>query len=206
MDGCALRIDSLTAPPPPQIHVQSVDMFGSRVGFVKLRSEAYAITGSGDKVDVPGIVFMRGGSVSVLIVLECEGMEYTILTRQPRVPAADHNLPEIPAGTLDGSGNFRGVAAEEIEEECDIVIEESELVDMTELAHGDRWRGMVPSGGGCDEFIRCVRICSPYPPTQCQSALVTDVLHCWVHGAPTAASICCGAPSRGTCWRSWRAG
>jgi hypothetical protein len=53
-----------------------------------------------------------------------------------------------PAGMLDGSGNFRGVAAEEIQEECHIVISENELVDLTELAFGDRWRGMIPSAGG----------------------------------------------------------
>lgn len=25
---------------------------------------------------------------------------------------------------------------------------------MTELAYGDQWRGMIPSAGGCDEFIK----------------------------------------------------
>ena len=79
---------------------------------------------------------------------------YTILTYQARVPVGEHNLPEIPAGMLDGSGHFKGVAAEEMEEECDIVISEEELIDLTELAYGSRWRGMIPSAGGCDEFIR----------------------------------------------------
>jgi hypothetical protein len=90
-----------------QIHIQSVDMFGPRVGFVKLRSESQVLVASQDAdgshptvIDVPGIVFMRGGSVGVLIILACEGEEYTILTYQARVPAADHNLPEIPAGML----------------------------------------------------------------------------------------------------------
>ena len=32
---------------------------------------------------------------------------------------------------LDGSGQFKGVAAEEMEEECDLVISEDELVDLT---------------------------------------------------------------------------
>ena len=54
-------------------------------------------------------------------------------------------LPEVPAGMLDGSGNFRGVAAEEIEEECDIVISEDELIDMTELAYGDNYAGVFHS-------------------------------------------------------------
>ena len=60
---------------------------------------------------------------------------------------------------LDAKGNFRGVAAEEIAQECDIEIKEEELIDLTELAYGDTWRGMLPSAGGCDEFIRlyCLR-------------------------------------------------
>jgi hypothetical protein len=72
---------------------------------------------------------------------------YTILTCQARIPAAHSNLPEVPAGMLDGSGNFKGVAAEEIQEECHIVISEDELIDLTALAYGDRWRGMYPSAG-----------------------------------------------------------
>jgi hypothetical protein len=47
-------------------------------------------------VDVPGIVFMRGGAVAVLVILECEGKQHTILTYQARVPVGVHNLPEIP--------------------------------------------------------------------------------------------------------------
>jgi ADP-sugar diphosphatase len=55
---------------------------------------------------------------------------------------------------LDGSGHFKGVAAEEIAEECNIVIGESELTDLTELAYGDSYRGIIPSSGGSDEFYR----------------------------------------------------
>ena len=147
------------------IHVQSVDMFGPNVGFIKFRSGAKVhVGGAKGAVSVPGIVFMRGGAVSVLVILECEGKEYTVLTRQARVPAADSALPEIPAGMLDGSGRFRGVAAEEIAVECNIEISENELVDLTELAYGDKYRGILPSAGGCDEFIRlfvCRRAVKP---------------------------------------------
>jgi hypothetical protein len=99
------------------IEVQSVDMFGPRIGFIKFKSKALLnLGGSEGIVEVPGIVFMRGGAVGVLVILECEGEEHTILTYQARVPVAIHNLPEVPAGMLDGSGNFRGVAADEIVE------------------------------------------------------------------------------------------
>eukprot|EP01043_Picozoa_sp_COSAG02_P015280 COSAG02_NODE_647_length_18944_cov_60.450199_4_plen_964_part_01 len=136
------------------IHIQSVDMFGPRVGFVKFKTTAKAQIGHQKVIDVPGIVFMRGGAVGILVILECDGIEYTILTRQARVPIGKHDLPEIPAGMLDGSGNFAGVAAEEIQQECNITIQENELVDLTQLAYGDNFSGVVPSAGGCDEFIK----------------------------------------------------
>ena len=99
------------------VEVQSVDMFGPRVGFIKFKSTAVInIGGPEGAVMVPGIVFMRGGAVGILVILECEGKEYTILTYQARVPVGVHNLPEVPAGMLDGSGNFKGVAADEIAE------------------------------------------------------------------------------------------
>lgn len=99
-----------------QIHIQSVDHFGKRVGFVKFKADAFLATKDG-LASVPGIVFMRGAAVGVLVVLDCDGKQYTILTYQARVPAGCSNLPEIPAGMMDGRGNFRGVAAEELAEE-----------------------------------------------------------------------------------------
>lgn len=79
-------------------------------------------------------------------------------------------MPELPAGMLDGSGSFSGTAAKEIEEETGqlelwmdvmhpysplnsrytigLIIEERELTDMTELAYGNKWRGIYPSAGG----------------------------------------------------------
>ena len=164
-----------------RVHLQSVDMFGPNIGFMKFRADTFdreshaflpgivfmrggsvgiltilVAEESGDEgmVEVPGIVFMRGGAVGVLVILECEGEEHTILTYQARVPVGTANLPEIPAGMLDGSGNFKGVAADEIAEECDLIISEEELVDLTELAYQGKWRGMLPSAGGCDEFLR----------------------------------------------------
>ena len=44
-------------------------------------------------------------------------------------------------------------------------------MDLTDLAYGNRWRGMIPSAGGCDEFIRLymfhrqVRMTSPPRPS-----------------------------------------
>jgi hypothetical protein len=35
-----------------------------------------------------------------------------------------------------------------------MVIKKRELIDLTQLAYGDDWKGIIPSGGGCDEWIR----------------------------------------------------
>jgi ADP-sugar diphosphatase len=130
--------------------VQSVDFFGPRVGFVKMSA---GVTNELGK-QVPGIGLLRGGSVAILVVLECDGTEYTVLTVQPRLPIGSFQNAEIPAGMLDGSGHFAGVAAQELDEEVGISIDADRLVDLTELAYGDRWPGVFPSPGGCDEFIR----------------------------------------------------
>ena len=139
-----------------EIEVQSVDMFGPRIGFIKFKSRALLNLG-GDEgmVEVPGIVFMRGGAVGVLVILECEGEEHTILTYQARVPVGTANLPEIPAGMLDGSGNFAGKAASEMKEETGIQVTNGDLVDLTEMVQGGKGhKGVWLSPGGSDEFMR----------------------------------------------------
>ena len=61
------------------IHIQDVDMFGPRVGFIKFKARALVDIGVSDKsgkredgedgvIEVPGIVFMRGGSVYIASV------------------------------------------------------------------------------------------------------------------------------------------
>ncbi|KAG1569569.1 hypothetical protein G6F50_006254 [Rhizopus delemar] len=122
------------------IDIQSIDYFGDKIGFVKFKANVqYKETGK----SAPGIVFMAK-----------DQPDKVILTLQPRIPVPHFAFPELPAGMLDGSGNFTGTAAKEIEEETGLVIKEEELVDMTELAYGDQWRGVYTSAGGSDEFLR----------------------------------------------------
>ena len=135
------------------IDVQSVDMFGNgRIGFIKFKSLVFKKSVPEGR-HIPGIVFMRGPSVAILLVLRCEGKEYTVVTRQPRVPIANSCFTEIPAGVFDGD-QFSGVAAKELKEEVGIVIDSSQLVDMTKAVYGDKYPGIFPSPGGCDEFIK----------------------------------------------------
>ena len=66
-----------------------------------------------------------------------------LLTKQFRVPAGKWML-EAPAGMIDESGNFIGVAAKELKEETSISIDEAELTSLGSI---------FPSPGGCDEEI-----------------------------------------------------
>uniref|UniRef100_A0A6B2LGL6 Nudix hydrolase domain-containing protein n=1 Tax=Arcella intermedia TaxID=1963864 RepID=A0A6B2LGL6_9EUKA len=134
-----------------EVFVQSVDMFGPKVGFIKFKTVVTDVDGDSR----PVVVFMRGGSVAILVVLVCKGKEYGVLVRQDSVPTTQPLFPAIPAGMLDGNGNFGGVAAKELEEETGIKIHASELVDLIELAYPDgKYEGMYVSVGGTDEFIR----------------------------------------------------
>ena len=84
-------------------------MFGPRVGFLKFRSTA-KVNAGGEKgvITVPGIVFMRGGAVGVLVILECDGKEYTLLTNQARVPIGHHALSLANTEMLSAHDSFSG--------------------------------------------------------------------------------------------------
>ncbi|KAK5941938.1 hypothetical protein PMZ80_005889 [Knufia obscura] len=147
------------------IAVQSVDRFGGgRLGFLKFKADVRTDDGE----TLPASVFMRGGSVAMLLVLKpddakTDDEEFAILTTQPRIPAGTFSFIEIPAGMLDDSGTFSGAAAKEIEEETGLTIEENELINMTQLAlqseesiEGEEQvlqDAVYPSPGGSDEFI-----------------------------------------------------
>lgn len=145
------------------ITVQSVDKFGGdRLGFIKLKADVRADDGQ----RFPGSVFMRGGSVAMLLILKSEASsevpedESVVLAVQPRIPAGTLTFTEIPAGMIDDSGTFSGAAAKEIEEETGLTVQEDELIDLTELALGANnepdevlQNAIYPSPGGSDEFI-----------------------------------------------------
>lgn len=142
------------------ITIQSVDWFSSRIGSVKLKAE---IT-NGASQSLPGIVFLRGGSVGILVILRSTDdidERWVVTTVQPRIPAGSLSYAEIPSGMLDESGTFVGAAARVIQEETGLEIPANELKDMTELALEEAQdpemrqlqQAMYPSPGGSDEFI-----------------------------------------------------
>ncbi|KAL1957638.1 hypothetical protein VTO42DRAFT_5615 [Malbranchea cinnamomea] len=149
-----------------KIDVQAVDFFGGgRLGFVKLKADVS--NDNGEKL--PGSVFLRGGSVGILLILQPSDVpspsdvdKRVVLTLQPRIPAGSLAFPELPAGMIDDHGTFAGGAAKEIQEETGLSIPQDELIDLTSLAlatHGDKegeeqlQKAVYPSPGGSDEFI-----------------------------------------------------
>lgn len=142
------------------IDVHSVERAGSRILFVLMNT---VVKNATDERPLPGIVFLRGGSVAILMILRPEGDEktkYVVMTEQPRIPAGALAFYEIPAGMIDDAGEFVGAAATEIREETGLKVPKHELRNMTELAlrnstgvESHLQKAMYPSPGGCDEFI-----------------------------------------------------
>jgi ADP-sugar diphosphatase len=148
------------------VTIQSVDHFGKdkvtnkpKLGFVKLLADIRNAKGE----YLPGISFLRGGSVAMLMILrpsDSRNERWVIMTEQPRIPAGSLRFLEIPAGMMDNNKTFIGAAAEEIEEETGLKIPPEELIDLTKLALADAEGvvedlkpAMYPSPGGSDEFI-----------------------------------------------------
>jgi 8-oxo-dGTP pyrophosphatase MutT (NUDIX family) len=129
-----------------------------RILFIKLFAE---VTTDKDEY-LPGVVFLRGGSVAILMIVrptDAPLERYVIMTEQARIAAGSLSFMEIPAGMLDDERNVKSAALREIEEEVGIFPKADELIDMTQLAVQDHivseniQSAMYPSPGGCDEFI-----------------------------------------------------
>jgi 8-oxo-dGTP pyrophosphatase MutT (NUDIX family) len=146
------------------ITVQSVDWFAKEsdrpfIGFVKLEAEVKNDKGH----SLPGIAFLRGMSVAMLMILrpsDSKTERWVIMTEQPRIPAGSLRFLEIPAGMMDDHKTFSGAAAREIKEETGLTVHERDLQDLTQLAlTGPKnpealQYGMYPSPGGLDESIK----------------------------------------------------
>ncbi|KAF2642767.1 hypothetical protein P280DRAFT_489002 [Massarina eburnea CBS 473.64] len=87
---------------------------------------------------MPYFVFLRGGSVAVLVLLrpkDSRNERYVLLVEQPRIGAACTSFLQIPAGMLDeDSGDVKGNAIDRIYAETNLKVRREELIDMTSLA------------------------------------------------------------------------
>ena len=121
------------------VEIQDVDYFGKQIGFLKFKADLRYEDGQ----KLPGVVFCRGESVAIFLVIKTPTKEYVALVEQIRVPIAKSIL-ELPAGMLDGDDSVTGVAIKELEEECGIIIKRENLTQLGRLC---------PSPGGCDEYV-----------------------------------------------------
>lgn len=143
------------------VEIQSYNMHPVTMQPLFLKLEAIVVNDQGE--DLPGIVFLRGGSVAVLIIVrptDSLDERYVIMTEQPRVAAGSLGFMEIPAGMMNTTdSNFKFAAARQIEEEVGLHLKQEDLIDMTELAlkgqetEESLQNAMYPSPGNCDEFI-----------------------------------------------------
>jgi ADP-sugar diphosphatase len=143
------------------IAIYHVKWFGKKIGFIMM--EATITNDIPYSKPLPGVVFLRGGSVAVLMILRPSDSideRWVVMTEQPRIPAGSLSFLEIPAGMLEKGKSFTGNAANEILEETGLSLEEKDLINLTELAMRNSSSqetilqdAMYPSPGGCDEYI-----------------------------------------------------
>lgn len=121
------------------INIKAVTMFGKKVGFIYLEAVAEK-----DEKILPGAVFIRGGSVGILTILNSPSGTYTAMVSEDRVPAGE-NILSIPAGMIDGE-SLTGVSLKELQEELgsEFVFSVSDLTWLTSA---------YTTPGGSDEFV-----------------------------------------------------
>lgn len=111
---------------------------------------------------LPGVVFLRGGSIAILMirVQDAPLERYVIMAERPRVAAGSLEFMEIPAGMFDDEEkNVKIAGLGGIIEEFGLVPKVAELINMTSLAvrdapvKEDLRDAMYMSPGGCDECI-----------------------------------------------------
>jgi ADP-sugar diphosphatase len=148
-----------------EVKIHTVTVFpNGKIGFMTIEAILRKGDGKSPGNALERVVFLRGGSVAVLMLLrpkDSRKERYVILTEQPRIGACSTSFLEIPAGMLDEkSGDVKGKAIEEIEEETSLKVRPEELIDLTKLALEDAddtderlQAGIYPSPANLDEYI-----------------------------------------------------
>ncbi len=126
------------------IEIQSVDTVKrkgeEKVLFLKLKAEITDKTGR----IYPGIFFLRGDSVAILVILETPEKKYVVVIESHLPSIGKRNSLQLPAGMMDTETDALQVALREMEEETGL---NPALGQMIHLGH------IYPSPGACDEAI-----------------------------------------------------
>ncbi len=136
------------------IRIQSVDTVMRKgkeeILFLKLKAEIKNEFGK----FIPGIVFLRGAAVGILIVLETEKEKHAVLIQSAQAAIGSASYPQLPAGMMDRETDAQKVAEREMEEETGIKPNEGIMTDLTREFYGESWKGVFPSPGACDEAVK----------------------------------------------------
>jgi ADP-sugar diphosphatase len=133
------------------LDLQSVDRVPSgRVGFIKFKSTTIR-----NGVPIPGICLLRGAAFVLLTeITDADTNEsWTVLLKKPRVPTGKV-MTEVIAGTVDESGDLRGLAVRKLEKSSGLVAKPEELINLTELAYGENNPWIWTAVGLCDETLK----------------------------------------------------
>jgi hypothetical protein len=86
---------------------------------------------------VPGILFMRGGAIAILVAIHVgeEKRGYTLLVQQDQVPNSLSAISEIPSGSLASDGKLEGAVFKDIREKLGLAVTKNDLVDVTEATY-----------------------------------------------------------------------
>jgi len=117
-----------------KIVIESIDLFpGPRIGFIELTVDYLYLNHSYKERFV-----LSGKAVSIVLLAKVpeNGLIYTLLVEQPRL-GVGKLVKEFPAGMVDDSEDYKGVALKELEEECGIVAEGDELVQIGDFLYSD---------------------------------------------------------------------
>jgi hypothetical protein len=71
----------------------------------------------------------------ILRASDSKNERWVIMSEEPRIPVGSLTLMKIPAGMIDGQ-SFVGAIVEEIGKETGLLIQKTELLDLTELVLG----------------------------------------------------------------------
>jgi ADP-sugar diphosphatase len=112
------------------VHIFTIDIWpGPRVGFIEMEAN-YTANGH-----LHSERFMLSGSsvsIPVLFHNTTDNKLYTLLVQQPRIGSGELTL-EFPAGFMDDTTDYLGSAVRELDEECGLTVQESELIDLGEF-------------------------------------------------------------------------
>lgn len=115
------------------VDIVSADIFpGNRIGFFESEINYTANSHQEQKR-----IMMSGGSASIVVLIRCIDTNeiYTALVKQPRIGSGQLIL-EYPAGLTDDSTDFRLAAVRELEEECGIIANVEEVININDLVYG----------------------------------------------------------------------